>query len=157
MRIDRRTFLKNTLQGGVALGLAVAGMGPTLADGSGGGEEGEPHIREYRLLGRTGLKISDIGAGTYGMASLPLLSYAVDLGINIIDTSPTYGFEGKAEQVVGEAVKHRRRDVVQSQSGPALPATARSECSNPCMQAFTGYRPTTWIASSSTRFTSRAV
>ncbi len=112
MRIDRRTFLKNTFQGGIALGLALAGLRPAFADGSGGSEEAEPRIRQYRVLGRTGLKVSDIGAGTYTLTNPQVLSYALGLGVNLIATSPTYGFQGKAEQTVGEAIRLRRRDVV---------------------------------------------
>jgi predicted aldo/keto reductase-like oxidoreductase len=112
MRIDRRTFLKNTLQGSIALGLAMAGMPTSLADTGSGGEEAEPRIRQYRVLGRTGLKVSDIGAGTYTLTNPQVLSYSLDLGVNLIATSPTYGFQGKAEQTVGEAIRLRRRDVV---------------------------------------------
>lgn len=112
MHIDRRAFLKNTFQCGIALALAAVGVRPCLADGSGGGLAAEPRIRQYRLLGRTGLKVSDIGAGTYGLANAEVLSYALDLGVNLIDTAPDYGFQGKAEETVAEAIKRRRREVV---------------------------------------------
>jgi aryl-alcohol dehydrogenase-like predicted oxidoreductase len=68
---------------------------------------------EYTTLGRTGLKVSIAGLGTGGFSRLGLKSgktedesarlihEAVDLGINFIDTAPSYGTEG----VVGRALK----------------------------------------------------
>ena len=58
---------------------------------------------EYRGLGRTGWKVSTIGLGTWAMgslwgavddrASLATLNRALDLGVNIFDTSDAYGSE----------------------------------------------------------------
>jgi len=79
MRLGRRAFLKTTLQGSIALGLSMAGIRPSFADGGSGGEGAEPHIRQYRVLGRTGLRVSDIGVGSYGLSDPQVLNYAIDL------------------------------------------------------------------------------
>ncbi len=69
----------------------------------------------YRTLGRTGIEISEIGYGAWGIGgkqwlgnddkqSLAALERAFDLGLNFIDTALAYG-EGHSERLVGEAVK----------------------------------------------------
>ena len=74
----------------------------------------------HTTLGRTGLRVSVAGLGTGGFSRLGLKSgktedeaarlihEAVGLGINFIDTAPTYGTEG----VVGQALKTIPRDQV---------------------------------------------
>ena len=74
----------------------------------------------YTTLGRTGLRVSVAGLGTGGFSRLGLktgkseeelarlLLEAVDLGVNFIDTAPSYGTEG----VVGRALKSLPRDKV---------------------------------------------
>jgi aryl-alcohol dehydrogenase-like predicted oxidoreductase len=75
---------------------------------------------KYTTLGRTGLRVSVAGLGTGGFSRLGLRSGktedeaarlildAVGLGINVIDTAPSYGTEG----VVGKALKSIPRDQV---------------------------------------------
>src|SRR5215471_2024616 len=66
----------------------------------------------YRTLGRTGLKISEVGYGAWGIGakqwigatddeSARALRRAIDLGLNFIDTALAYG-EGHSEQLVGQ-------------------------------------------------------
>lgn len=63
-------------------------------------------IREYRTLGRTGCKVSDISVGKpYNAAVLGAL---LDAGVNYIDTAESYG-RGQSEKVVAEALKNRDR------------------------------------------------
>ncbi len=82
---------------------------------------------EYRRLGGSELRVSVIGLGTlamggqaYGAAddgdSIGTIRRAVDLGINFIDTSDNYGF-GRAEELVGQAIRRRRDDVVVATKG----------------------------------------
>lgn len=72
---------------------------------------------EYRRLGNTGLKVSEISLGswlTYGgyvaeeNATNTILK-AYDLGINFFDTANVY-MRGEAEKVVGKAIKNFQRD-----------------------------------------------
>ena len=81
----------------------------------------------YRLLGRTGLRVSEIGFGAWGVGgdaggavaygpadraeSLRALGAALDRGINFYDTSDFYG-HGRSEELIGEAFAGRRGDVL---------------------------------------------
>src|SRR5688572_1570851 len=69
----------------------------------------------YRRLGRTGMEISEIGYGAWGIGgnqwlggndpeSLAALRRAVELGVNFIDTALAYG-EGHSEKLVGQVVR----------------------------------------------------
>src|ERR1700758_3584330 len=71
----------------------------------------------YRTLGRTGLQVSEIGYGAWGIGkgmwvgaeddqSINALNKAVDLGLNFIDTALVYG-DGHSEKLVGQVVKAR--------------------------------------------------
>jgi aryl-alcohol dehydrogenase-like predicted oxidoreductase len=64
----------------------------------------------YRVLGRTGFKVSDVACGLWGMSgwsgsedaeSLHALQLAVDLGCNFFDTAWAYG-EGKSDGFLGK-------------------------------------------------------
>ena len=76
----------------------------------------------YRTLGRTGLKVSEIGYGAWGIGakqwigasddeSLRALHRAVDLGLNFIDTALAYG-DGHSEKIVGQTVRGRKDKVL---------------------------------------------
>jgi aryl-alcohol dehydrogenase-like predicted oxidoreductase len=71
----------------------------------------------YRKLGRTGLEVSEVGYGAWGIAgdawlgaedekSLAALNRAVDLGLNFIDTALAYG-GGHSERLVGKVLAER--------------------------------------------------
>lgn len=72
---------------------------------------------QYRNLGRTGLKVSEISLGswlTYGNAvendtAARTIDRAYELGINFFDTANAYA-GGEAEKVVGEALGKYKRD-----------------------------------------------
>ncbi|RKR88923.1 aryl-alcohol dehydrogenase-like predicted oxidoreductase [Micromonospora pisi] len=83
---------------------------------------------KYRLLGRTGVWVSEIslGAMTFGGKDHPIyrtlgglqldevdrmVGTALDAGINFIDTADIYS-DGESEELLGQALKQRRRDVV---------------------------------------------
>lgn len=71
---------------------------------------------EYRVLGKTGLRVSalgfgasSLGGGMFGRAveeadAIRTVHTALDLGINFIDVSPFYGYT-KAEIILGKALK----------------------------------------------------
>jgi aryl-alcohol dehydrogenase-like predicted oxidoreductase len=72
---------------------------------------------EYRLFGRTGVRVSQIGLGTMMFGgktgreeSIRMIDYALDQGVNFIDTADVYA-GGESERIVGEALADgRRRD-----------------------------------------------
>jgi aryl-alcohol dehydrogenase-like predicted oxidoreductase len=75
-----------------------------------------------RALGRTGLQVSEIGYGAWGIGgtmwmgaddeeSLRALHRAVDLGLRLIDTALGYG-NGHSEELVGQVVRERDEPVV---------------------------------------------
>ncbi len=73
---------------------------------------------EYRRLGNSGLKVSEIGLGgnTFGWwadesTSIAVINHALDMGINFIDTADMYD-RGRSEEFVGKAVKSRRTQVI---------------------------------------------
>ena len=64
-----------------------------------------------RVLGRTGLSVSEIGFGGYPIDEPSVIPYALDHGINYIDTAHCYR-GGRSEETIGAALEGRRRDVV---------------------------------------------
>lgn len=75
-----------------------------------GKEASEPaKIKEFRTLGRTGFKVSDISTG--GPHNVELLQALLDSGVNYIDTAEGYG-RGNSERTVGKAMKNRDRKPV---------------------------------------------
>ena len=71
---------------------------------------------QYRYLGRTGLKVSELclGAMTFGRESSEELSYQmldrfVEAGGNFIDTANVYS-QGVSEEILGRWLKGKRRD-----------------------------------------------
>ncbi len=69
---------------------------------------------QYRTLGKTELNVSEIGYGggrvrpEQDMNSLVnMIHYAIDCGVNFIDTAPNYG-GGYSETVIGKAIDGRR-------------------------------------------------
>jgi len=81
---------------------------------------------KYRMLGKTGLRVSVIGLGTMVHAghfgpmkdeeSLGAIETALDLGVNFIDTSDAYG-AGYSETLLGNALKGRRDKVILATKG----------------------------------------
>ena len=74
----------------------------------------------YRLLGRTGMKVSEISFGAWAIGSawgpvddresMAALHKAVDLGVNFIDTADVYG-NGKSEKLIGQLLRDRSEKI----------------------------------------------
>lgn len=71
---------------------------------------------KYRILGRTGLKVSEIGFGAWAIGgswgpqsdedSLAALNRSLDLGVTFIDTAAGYG-NGRSERLIARVLKER--------------------------------------------------
>jgi aryl-alcohol dehydrogenase-like predicted oxidoreductase len=87
----------------------------------------------YRPLGKTGLQVSEIGFGAWGIGgrtvehtsygdtddrtSLAALGRALERGITFFDTSAAYG-NGHSEELIGQAMRGRRsRAVIATKAG----------------------------------------
>jgi aryl-alcohol dehydrogenase-like predicted oxidoreductase len=86
---------------------------------------------KYRVLGRTGLRVSEIGFGAWAIGesnwgkqpendSIDALHQALDLGVNIIDTAAGYG-DGKSERIIGRALKERKERIFVATKTPPAP------------------------------------
>jgi uncharacterized protein len=112
--LDRRTFLRTTL-GGLMLTAAsplMAGVPEAQQTATSPAGEGSGRIRQYRDLGKTGLKVSDIGLGAASISDPAVIQYALDLGVTYFDTAEGYG-RGRSESTIGKvAAKSRNKMVI---------------------------------------------
>ncbi len=102
-RFSRRDFIKTTSIGVFGAGIS---KGDSTLHGRQTAKEG-PKIKEYRTLGRTGLKVSNIGTG-YPFDEY-VLRAVLEAGVNFIETSELYG-RGNNERLIGRAIKSFDRD-----------------------------------------------
>jgi predicted aldo/keto reductase-like oxidoreductase len=70
-----------------------------------------PKIKEYRTLGRTGFRCSDVGFGSSGVTDPALIGAILDAGVNYVDCAEGY-LRGRVEKTIGEAMKNRDRKKV---------------------------------------------
>ena len=86
-----------------------------------------------RSLGRTGIEVSEIGYGTWGLGgdaygavsdeeSTKALLLAFERGVNFFDTSDLYG-NGHSESILGKVFRNVREQVVIATKGGMLPHT----------------------------------
>src|SRR4051794_37088676 len=73
---------------------------------------------QYRRLGNSGVKVSALGLGTNSFgkradfnASEQIIHYALDKGINFIDTANIYA-NTESEKIIGQALEGKRHQVV---------------------------------------------
>ncbi len=85
---------------------------------------------KYRNLGRTGMKVSEIGFGAWAIGggwgpqqdadSLKALHAAIDSGVTFIDTAAGYG-DGRSERLIGQVLKERKDEVFVATKTPPTP------------------------------------
>ncbi len=76
---------------------------------------------EYRNLGETGMRVSEISLGTWALGgewgtvgeedAYAALNRAVDLGVNFLDTADVYG-DGRSEKLIGRLLRDRPHDEI---------------------------------------------
>ena len=107
---NRRDFLRTSVLGGMAsVFFTKGGLASPLQEEPAKKPQGPHTIREFRTLGRTGWKISDISSGA--PRDEGVLRYILDSGVNYIDTAESYG-GGNNEKMIGEVMKDRNRKEV---------------------------------------------
>lgn len=103
--LTRREFLRGAMAAavGAASGLrALAASAPNKA--------ALPELKR-RVLGRTGLQVSQLGMGTSISLNVAVVQRALDMGVNFFDTAECYE-NGNAEIALGEAFACRREEVI---------------------------------------------
>ena len=105
----------------------------------------------YRILGKTGIRVSEIGFGAWGIGGEPwgaadddaaarALSRAFDLGITFFDTAMVYG-KGHSEELIGRALGGRRDEIVIASKVPPKNFTWPVTPDTPIEETF----PADWI------------
>ena len=106
--VSRRRFLRTSAWGALTAGM----MGPSgdLWAGAGPAVQGTGDM-PYRMLGKTGARVSILGLGGHHMArpatvqeAVRIARSAVDEGINFFDNAWEY-HNGRAEEWMGEALR----------------------------------------------------
>ncbi|MGB7720304.1 MAG: aldo/keto reductase [Bryobacteraceae bacterium] len=107
------TSRRNFLAAGLALpaaGLASATSSPIPSALAPQQAAPTPGKVTYRILGKTGLKVSTVGYGCMITSDPTVITRAVDMGINYFDTSRNYQ-SGQNERMVGAALGAKRKDI----------------------------------------------
>jgi aryl-alcohol dehydrogenase-like predicted oxidoreductase len=105
----------------------------------------------YRTLGKTGLHVSVLGYGAWGIGnkgwlgaddaeSMRALRRAIDGGVNFIDTALGYG-DGHSEQLVGQAVRHAGGTVYVASKVPPKNSQWPARAGVPASDAY----PAEWV------------
>jgi predicted aldo/keto reductase-like oxidoreductase len=104
-KIGRRKFIKSAAIGiaGAAVPAGAAGLDEN-ARTAGAQEPAPPRIKEYRVLGRTAFKVSDLATGY--IQDFGVFSSMLDAGVNYIDTGESYPGSHK---LIGRVLKGRDR------------------------------------------------
>ena len=100
---NRRAFLKSMML--TALALPSTGMGSDGGIRRCASNEG----MNFRRLGRTGIKISEISLGGSPVPDWALMQQLAEQGVNYIDSSHTYQ-NGNSERMIGRLLKQMGRD-----------------------------------------------
>jgi len=104
---------------------------------------------KYRKLGKTGLEVSEIGYGAWGLGggwwgasdkeeAIKALNMAIDHGVNFIDSA--LGYE-ESEKIVGEVVRSRSEKIYVTSKIPPKNFVFPAKAGTPISEAY----PTDWI------------
>src|ERR1039457_2288936 len=112
-QVKTDTSRRNFLAAGLALpvaGLASTTSSPTPPAPAPQQAASTPGKIAYRVLGKTGMKVSTVGYGCMITSDPTVITRAVDMGINYFDTSRNYQ-SGQNERMVGGALGAKRKDI----------------------------------------------
>jgi predicted aldo/keto reductase-like oxidoreductase len=103
--VPRRHFLKNAAIGIAGAAVPAGAVGLDTKTRSARSQSSSPSkIKEYRVLGRTGFKVSDLATGY--IQDFGVFSTMLDAGVNYIDTGESYPGSHK---LIGRVLKGRDR------------------------------------------------
>jgi len=107
--ISRRNFIKvgGSLVAGGTIGLSTN----SASYASNAEDEQNSKIKDFRVLGRTGFKVSDISMGGTRVTEANVVRYAYDHGVNYFDTGESYS-NGTAERCIGESMQYMDRSKI---------------------------------------------
>ena len=112
LSLGRRQFFKKSALGALGAGWAArsssaSGVSPLVRSGSQEAPADRPRIKEYRTLGRTGFKVSDISCGF--ILDEGVIQAAYGSGMNYFDTAEEYPGH---HRVLGRALQQMDRSKV---------------------------------------------
>ncbi len=108
---SRRNFLASGLAlPAVASAMPVARPSASPVAGPSVSLAASPQVK-YRVLGKTGLKVSALGFGCMITSDPSVIVRAADMGVNFFDTARGYA-RGNNERMVGAALKDKRKQVI---------------------------------------------
>jgi aryl-alcohol dehydrogenase-like predicted oxidoreductase len=101
---------------------------------------------QYRPLGKTGLAVSEVGFGAWGIGntmwqgaqdseSLRALHRAADLGVNFFDTALVYG-NGHSEALIGQFLRERKEPIILASKVPPKNMIWPAQPGTPLSQTF---------------------
>jgi hypothetical protein len=96
---------------------------------------------QYRVLGRTGLRVTTVGYGCMITSDPTVIARAVDMGVNYFDTSRNYQ-NGQNERMVGAALGAKRKQIFlasKSNDDPRRGPTILSEIETSLKELGTDY------------------
>jgi aryl-alcohol dehydrogenase-like predicted oxidoreductase len=109
---SRRNFLLAGLAVPAAASTGTPAARPSAADAKDRAPVVTSGLR-YRVLGKTGLKVTTVGFGCMITSDASVITRAADIGITYFDTARGYQ-NGNNERMVGAALKGKRQNVVLS-------------------------------------------
>jgi len=95
------------------MGLGLTGRIKAEPGGAqpGQGAPSRPKIKKFNLLGKTGIKVSDVSCGAISLFESNVLRYAYECGVNYFDTAEGY-LRGRGEIYVAQGLKEVRDKVI---------------------------------------------
>ena len=110
-RLRRRQFISSLTAGAIGLGVAGRLRGEVASVPQGQKASSTPKVIKYNVLGKTGLKVSDVSCGAISLFEPNVLRYAYESGVTYFDTAESY-LRMKGEAYVGQGLKGVRDKVV---------------------------------------------
>jgi len=124
--VSRRNFLTAFTSSVLGFGLAKNVKAGFRNKVSTHNESSPIKVQKYNILGKTGIKVSDVSCGAISFFEPNVLRYAYDLGVNYFDTAEGY-MRTKSETFIGEALKDIRKKITITTKHGLSPKVKRDE------------------------------